>query len=119
MPENEFALLIVRLMAINQALPATSQAPTVQAPPTPRQTVQTANKGPKETEYNAKFGVALRITSNPIFAGRTREEIAAMCLDAGCIAGAMTKGGATFENEESGYVFEGGEIESSPDNFGE
>ena len=115
MTDEKFARLIVRLMAINQISP--TQAPIVQAPSVPRQTVQTVNKGPLENEYNKTFGVALRITSNPVFAGKTREQVAEMCLNAGCIAGMMTRGGIIENgNDESGCTFDG-EIEASEEMF--
>ena len=115
MTDEKFARLIVRLMAINQIAPI--QAPTMQAPSVSRQTVQTVNKGPLENEYNKTFGVALRITSNPVFTGKTREQVAEMCLNAGCIAGMMTRGGIVeTSNDESGCTFDG-EIEANEGMF--
>jgi len=89
MPDEKFALLIVRLMAISQIAP--TQAPMVQAPSAPRPVVQTANKGPWEIKYNANFGT-LRITDNPVFEGLNREQVAEKCLAANCKAGDMTRG---------------------------
>lgn len=116
MDGEKFALLMVRLMSLSQIAP---QAP---APTSARPLVQTSAKGPKEAEYNSRFNLALRITGNPIFQGRTREEIAGMCLDAGMVAGQMTtqynsgngSGGAGGENE--GCVFDG-DIEANESMF--
>ena len=91
MSESDFALFLVRLMAINQAIPTASQAPSVQTPSVPRPIVQTANKGPLEAKYNAEFGI-LRITDNPVFEGLNREQVAEKCLAANCKAGDMPRG---------------------------
>lgn len=114
MSESDFALFLVRLMAINQAIPVTSQAPIVQAPTIQRASVQTINKGAREAQYNAVFGKALRVPENlhPDFVGKSREEIASICLDAGTIAGMYGKG-QVFSIAPSEKV----EVESEPTDF--
>lgn len=84
MSAEKFALLTLRLMAIAQIPSGETQAPSANVQ---RATVQTGNKGPKEAQYNALFNKSLRITDNPAFNGKTREEIAEMCIQAGRIAG--------------------------------